>query len=224
MKFHLLFSLILILCLGLISSASTDKNSDNTETAKDYNFSSVIELTDSTFYEAINSNSEWLIAFTASWCKACNNLKPEYERLATLVNNKLPKVKIGRIDVDTNPAIVNQFVILRLPTIYHIKGNEVRAVEINRDFESLKKFLIYNEWKEIQPFSGLLAPFSIIPIATYTVIFYFNQLVQYAKTLPTWAVSFIPVMLIGFALYHISKSTPDTTPQPQRPTTAKKNK
>jgi len=176
--------------------------------------SSVVELNDKTFYTALGPNSEWIIAFTAKWCGACKRLKADYENLATSLNAQNSKVRIIRVDVDQSPALSNQFMITRLPTIYHVKNYEVRPMdEVKRDFESLQTFITKEEWKELKPYSGLFAPFSFLPSSIFTLISGFHRLIDFAKGQPTWLVAIVPLLATGVGLFYIMKA-PNNQPSP----------
>src|SRR3989338_3956479 len=78
----------------------------------------VSELNDSNFYEEIKKNKVALVDFWASWCGPCQMVAPVVEELAKEFSGK---VKIGKIDVDDNPKVTNDFGVMNIPTIILFK-------------------------------------------------------------------------------------------------------
>lgn len=64
-------------------------------------------------------------AFTAKWCKACQAEKPQLLRLRERLRER--GVEVIEIDYDTNPGLVRQYHVRKLPTYVVLKdGVEVR--------------------------------------------------------------------------------------------------
>ncbi|KAM8953881.1 protein disulfide-isomerase A6 isoform 2-T2 [Pelodytes ibericus] len=75
----------------------------------------VVELTPSNFNrEVLQSDSLWLIEFYAPWCGHCNQLTPEWKKVATALKGV---VKIGAVDADQHPSLGSQYGIKGYPTI-----------------------------------------------------------------------------------------------------------
>ena len=82
-----------------------------------------IELTDSTFdTEVLKSPLPMLIDFWAIWCGPCRIISPIVEELAGEYNGKL---KVGKLDVDSNPGIAMRYGIRSIPTLLLFKNGEV---------------------------------------------------------------------------------------------------
>lgn len=80
-------------------------------------------LTDSNFNEeVIKSDTPVLVDFWAEWCGPCRMVGPVVEELAGEYEGK---VKVGKVDVDSNPQISMQFGIRSIPTLLIFKGGEV---------------------------------------------------------------------------------------------------
>jgi len=82
-----------------------------------------IELTDSNFeQEVLQSTLPVLIDFWAVWCGPCRIISPIVEEIAKEYNGKL---KVGKIDVDSNPRTSMQYGIRSIPTLLLFKDGRV---------------------------------------------------------------------------------------------------
>jgi thioredoxin 1 len=82
-----------------------------------------IELTDSSFEsEVLKSNIPVLIDFWAIWCGPCRIISPIVEELAKEYDGKL---KVGKVDVDSNPGVSMQYGIRSIPTLLLFKNGQV---------------------------------------------------------------------------------------------------
>ncbi len=82
-----------------------------------------IELTDTNFeQEVLQSTLPVLIDFWAVWCGPCRIISPIVEEIAKEYNGKL---KVGKIDVDSNPRISMQYGIRSIPTLLLFKDGRV---------------------------------------------------------------------------------------------------
>jgi thioredoxin 1 len=73
--------------------------------------------------EVLNSEEPVLVDFSAVWCQPCKMLDPVVKQLAGEWNGK---VKVVKIDADTNPNLVMQFRVMGIPTLLFMKGGEVK--------------------------------------------------------------------------------------------------
>ena len=84
---------------------------------------SIAHFTDSNFKkEALESGLLVLVDFWADWCGPCKMIAPVLEELAEEYANK---IKIGKLDVDTNPKTASTYGIMSIPTLIFLKKGKV---------------------------------------------------------------------------------------------------
>ena len=82
--------------------------------------SNVIELNDSNFDdEVVKSDLPVLVDFWAEWCGPCKMIAPSVEKISEEYSDKL---KVGKLDVDSNPNISSTFGIRAIPTLLIFKN------------------------------------------------------------------------------------------------------
>ena len=82
--------------------------------------SNVIELNDSNFDdEVMKSDLPVLVDFWAEWCGPCKMIAPSVEKISEEYSDKL---KVGKLDVDSNPNISSTFGIRSIPTLLIFKN------------------------------------------------------------------------------------------------------
>jgi thioredoxin 1 len=82
-----------------------------------------VELTDSSFEtEVLKSTLPVLIDFWAIWCGPCRMVSPIVEEIAGEYTGKL---KVGKVDVDSNTATAMQYGIRSIPTLLLFKDGQV---------------------------------------------------------------------------------------------------
>ena len=80
-------------------------------------------FTDANFQaEVLKSETPVLVDFWAEWCGPCRMLAPVIERIATANGDKLV---VGKLNVDENQQIPQQFGIQGIPTVIIFKGGNV---------------------------------------------------------------------------------------------------
>jgi thioredoxin 1 len=82
-----------------------------------------LEFTDANFQaEVKDSGKLTVVDFWAVWCGPCKMVSPIIDELASEYGEQ---VNIGKMDVDTNPAISGEFGVRSIPTVLYIKNGEV---------------------------------------------------------------------------------------------------
>ncbi|MGH2459714.1 MAG: thioredoxin [Chloroflexota bacterium] len=83
-----------------------------------------IAISDRTFeQEVLKASTTVVVDFWAEWCPPCKMIAPVLEEIAAEKNGSL---KIAKLDGDENPATVQRFGVMSLPTLLVFKnGQEV---------------------------------------------------------------------------------------------------
>ncbi len=76
--------------------------------------------------EVIESNKTVLLDFWASWCGPCKMIAPVVEEVA----NEHPEVVVGKVNVDEQPELAQQFQIMSIPTLVAIKNKKIIAQKV----------------------------------------------------------------------------------------------
>ena len=82
-----------------------------------------MEFTSANFTEEVlNSPIPVMVDFWATWCMPCKMLAPTLEELAEEANGAY---KVGKVNVDAEPALAAQFGIMNIPTVLVFKYGQV---------------------------------------------------------------------------------------------------
>lgn len=82
-----------------------------------------MEMTDTNFkHEVLESSTPVLVDFWAEWCGPCKMIAPVVEQVAKEFDGKL---KVGKVDVDSNQQTSMQFGIRSIPTLLIFKNGRV---------------------------------------------------------------------------------------------------
>ena len=83
----------------------------------------VMELSDDNFEEEVLKESKpVLVDFWAVWCAPCRIIAPVIDEIADTYGGK---IKVGKVNVDDNPAIASKYGIRSIPTLLIFKGGQV---------------------------------------------------------------------------------------------------
>lgn len=99
-----------------------------------------IFTTDNFEQEVLKSDVPVLVDFWAPWCGPCQILGPIVEEIAEKTDAR--KAKIGKLNVDENGQIAQQYNVMSIPTIIIFKDGEVQKQFVGvQDKEMLEKEL-----------------------------------------------------------------------------------
>ena len=70
--------------------------------------------------EVLKAEGTVLVVFWATWCGPCRMLSPIVDEVAS----ERPDVKVGKINVDEQPELAQQFGIMSIPTLLVFKNGE----------------------------------------------------------------------------------------------------
>ena len=86
--------------------------SEKTQTFTDANFQQ----------DVLSASTPVLVDFWAEWCGPCRLIAPHVDAVATELDGK---AKIGKLNVDENPAVVSKYSIRGIPALLLFKGGEL---------------------------------------------------------------------------------------------------
>src|SRR5882724_8682308 len=83
----------------------------------------VHEFTDANFEEEVlQSDQPVLVDFWAEWCMPCRMLAPTIDKIAEAY---VGKVKVGKVDTDSNREVAMKYQINAIPTVILFKNGQV---------------------------------------------------------------------------------------------------
>jgi thioredoxin 1 len=83
----------------------------------------VVVLTDDNWKaEVMEAEGPVLVDFWAEWCPPCRMIAPSIEALAIAYTGK---AKVGKLNVDDNPAVAQALGIRSIPTLLVFRGGKV---------------------------------------------------------------------------------------------------
>ncbi|KAG2215552.1 hypothetical protein INT46_000358, partial [Mucor plumbeus] len=158
----------------------------------------VIQVTDENFADLVGEDHEWLLDFYADWCGYCKRLEPKFQAAERMLSMSTHShVKVGAVNVETNPGLAARFFVSRLPSIIHIKNHEVRNLKPTQRENDIISFITMEEWRDVEPKSGLISPFSLFG----RMVGFTGKMVKKLSAYSPWTLIGV---LTGFLIFAIS--------------------
>lgn len=100
-----------------------------------------VKITESNFKdEVLNSSKPVLVDFWAEWCGPCRMLAPVIEEIAA---EKSKTLKVGKVNVDEEPALATQFGVVSIPMLVLFKDG--KPVKTNVGYQLKDEILKFIE-------------------------------------------------------------------------------
>ncbi len=103
----------------------------------------ILSITEQNYEEAVASSPvPVLLDFYATWCGPCRALAPIVQDIA----DSTPGVRVGKVDVDEQPALARRFGVMSIPTLVVLReGKVVRSVTGARPKQEILSLLFETE-------------------------------------------------------------------------------
>ncbi len=82
---------------------------------------SVLKVNKNNFDEIKNSGKTVLLDFYADWCGPCRMVSPLVDEIA----EENPQYIVGKINVDSEPELAQEFGVFSIPTLVVIKNGKI---------------------------------------------------------------------------------------------------
>ena len=88
----------------------------------------LVHVTDASFEsDVLQSEVPALIDFWAAWCGPCKMIAPLLEELS---NEYAGRIKVCKIDVDSNPQTAAKYNVRGIPTLLVFKNGSIEATKV----------------------------------------------------------------------------------------------
>ena len=87
-----------------------------------------VKVTDSSFEaDVLNSSEPVVVDFWADWCGPCRRISAAVDEIASDLQDQ---VKVGKLNVDENPAITRKYGVRSIPALMIFKGGQHVATKV----------------------------------------------------------------------------------------------
>ncbi|MGD8346101.1 MAG: thioredoxin TrxA [Lysobacterales bacterium] len=88
----------------------------------------IIHVTDGSFDdEVLGAEGPVLVDYWAEWCGPCKMIAPIIDEIANEYGDKL---KVAKMDIDSNPSTPQQYNIRGIPTLMIFRDGKVQAMKV----------------------------------------------------------------------------------------------
>lgn len=106
---------------------------------------SILEITPANWQEYVGRDKDVLVEFYAPWCRACQNVAPNYEQLAShfRAQESFPQLLIAKCNADQYREMIWSQSLTAYPTIkFYPRGSTVgEKMDCQLTFEAMRDWL-----------------------------------------------------------------------------------
>lgn len=124
----------------------------------------VIDLDSRSFSKSVWDGNVWLIEFMAPWCGHCTNFSPSYQQVARHFHGSSQKVKVAKVNGESERALTSRFGVSAYPSFYVVDGLNVYPFEKARSQKNLIEF-VEEGYKKTSPMPFYSSPMGPIGLA-----------------------------------------------------------
>ena len=88
------------------------------------------DITDDNYDDIVGKKKYVLVKFYTKWCRFCQLLSPEYDKLVDIFNNTRKDVVIGRLDAGANDITATKYGINQFPIVALFFPGSQRIVDV----------------------------------------------------------------------------------------------
>lgn len=104
--------------------------------------SNVLVLSDADIEQVIEEKEKVLVEFYAPWCGHCQQLAPDYERTAQIIEQRKGCVSLAKIDATANPIAAQKYAIESFPTLLYFDKGKYEKYTEGRSAQEMSGWLL----------------------------------------------------------------------------------